>query len=75
MAKWTYETKIGTFTIKTSPMGGYDLWIDSLNLGHYVSPGSAADDVFVQATGWHEWDGNHDIDPPVDLGAWARFPG
>lgn len=73
MKIYRYKTKVGTFIIKQSndDPGVFQLWIGDELLGGYASPLQAADDVYMQATGYYEWDS---LDPsqgyPHDISEW-----
>ena len=65
--RWTYRTRIGTFWIKLRSDGRFVLGIDEEALGSYVSAVQAADDVYMCATGHHEWDRQGTVTSPTDL--------
>ncbi|MDR2891574.1 MAG: hypothetical protein LBV80_00585 [Deltaproteobacteria bacterium] len=61
------------FTIAPDGRGRWNLFMDSECLGNYVSAESAADDVFMCATGCWEWDEQGSVSHPCDLGEWTRI--
>ncbi len=66
---WTYKTNVGTFWIK--PDGNrVTLGIDDEALGSYLNAIQAADDVYMCATGWWDWDKHLTVYEPVDLSEW-----
>ena len=71
---WYFKSKVGTFIIKKHGNGFYGLWINDDLLGEYSSPVGAADDVYVQVTGYNEWDSLKDGDSsaPTDIYEWKR---
>lgn len=75
--KYFYKTDFGTFFIIPSP-DGVELWIKELSgseekLGDYPSADMAADDVYMCATGYTDWDLQCDVDEPSELGEWTTF--
>jgi hypothetical protein len=70
---YLYKTGIGAFSIQPDPNepGRWRLYIDDLWLGSYASPEQAADDVYMCATGFYEWDRQLTVDHPEDLGEWV----
>jgi hypothetical protein len=73
---WFYRTDSGVFQIAENPdrPGVYLLSFDGVHLGEYDSPEGAAKDVFIQNTGWDEWDSLLDVSPPPDLSSWGEGP-
>ncbi len=72
---WTYQTEIGVLWIRFDPRTRtrFLLGIDDEPLGWYYSPEAAADDVFLQKTGWSEWDSLSSPVKPKDLTDWVRM--
>ncbi|HQN18920.1 MAG TPA: hypothetical protein PKV86_07270 [Syntrophobacteraceae bacterium] len=72
---WTYQTEIGVLCIRFDPRTRtrFLLGIDDEPLGWYYSPEAAADDVFLQKTGWSEWDSLSSPVKPKDLTDWVRM--
>ena len=70
---WVYRTSVGTFSIRPCN-GGFNLWINDENLGHYTSAIAAADDVYMCATGHWPWDQRMIVDQPTDLSEWSLLP-
>jgi hypothetical protein len=72
---WHCETAIGVFWIRfdARTRSRFLLGIGEEPLGWYYSPEAAADVVFLQETGWSEWDSRHDLVKPLDLGDWTRI--
>jgi hypothetical protein len=72
MKYFYYKTRIGTFYIRQSKDNPkiFHLWIGEELLGSYSSPINAADDVYMQATGYHEWDSLESADNPHDISEW-----
>ena len=71
---WFYETDTGVFWIRFDPcdMRGFVLGIGEEVLGSYYSPEAAVDDVYMQKSGFPEWDDNPDAVRPPDLSGWVR---
>ena len=71
---WHYRTSSGVFWIRFSPQGRgtFLLGMDDEELGAYFSPEAAADDVFMQKTGWEPWDCSEQPDRPVSISEWQR---
>lgn len=69
---WFYKTEIGTFKIIRQSNGRYGLWMEDDLLGNHPSPQSAADDVFMCATGHWPWDQRLMVTEPTDLGQWQQ---
>ena len=70
-----YKTRVGVFWIKPQPQspGRFWLGIDDTALGSYVSPMLAADDMYMHATGWDDWDSlDGSVGGPTDLSEWNR---
>ncbi len=70
-----YKTRVGTFWIKPQPgwPGRFWLGIDDTALGSYASALMAADDMYMHATGWEDWDSlKGSVDGPTDLSEWHR---
>ncbi len=72
---WVCETEVGIFYIRFDPRTRtrFLLEIGDEPLGWYFSPEAAADVVFLQETGWPQWDSRADITRPRDLAAWVRM--
>lgn len=72
MKYYKYYTRIGTFFIKPSKDDPkiFQLFIDNILLGGYSFPEMAADDVYMQATGYNEWDSLESVGNPHDLSEW-----
>lgn len=70
-----YKTSIGSFSIRPDPHGPgrWCLYIDDLCLGSYASPEMAADDVYLCATGFYEWDRQETVDHPAELAEWIAL--
>lgn len=72
---WIFDTeKAGVFWIRFDPRGGgrFLLGVDDEELNLYYSPEAAADDVFMQATGWPAWDSLEPPKKPESLDDWVR---
>jgi len=71
---WLYETDVGVFWIRFSPRGRgrFLLGIGDEELGAYLSPEAAVDDVYLQKSGWPEWDLHPQSRKPEDLSQWTR---
>jgi len=71
---WYYKTEVGTFLIYRNPNdpARFLLKIENEILGSYLTPEMAADDVYMQATGWYEWDTLPNVSGPTDLSEWHR---
>lgn len=59
--------------IKPLPEGCYGLFINDEFLGAYDSPESAADDVYMCATGYPSWDDQLIVEEPQGLGCWEMY--
>jgi len=72
---WFHKTEAGTFWIRFVPRGRgmFVLGIDDQELGSYFSPEAAADDVYLQKTGYDLWDSVQDVCKPVDIAEWKRL--
>lgn len=71
------KTRAGTFWIMPQPgsPGRYWLGVDDDALGSYASPMQAADDVYMHATGHHDWDKlDTKVNAPTDLSEWHKGP-
>jgi hypothetical protein len=73
MSNYTYETPVGTFSIRPIAKKTYGLLINDNLLGSYLSADEAADDVYRHNSGWSKWDDLHGSvqKAPVDLSGWA----
>jgi len=76
--KYFYQTQFGTFYIIPDNINGFSLWIKDLDesedkLASYISAEQAADDVYMCATGFDEWDNQGDVDNPTDIHEWTKF--
>jgi len=67
-----YRTRFGVFSIRPAANGRWTLAMDSDALGSYATPESAADDVFVCATGHDTWDAQGSVNEPESLAEWER---
>ena len=65
-----FQTNLGLFTIKSLEDGRFGLYENTNLLGSYHSAESAADDVYMCATGWNEWDEQESVDEPESLSEW-----
>ncbi len=70
---FVYKTNHGTFKIVANSIGRYILMIDEKKLRTYNSPEEAADDVYMQATGYDKWDKQEGITEPYDLSDWKQM--
>ena len=72
---WHCETEVGVFCIRYDPRTRtrFLLAIGDEPLGWYHSPEAAADDVFLQKTGWQEWDSLVPPTKPKNLADWTRM--
>ena len=69
---YIWKSPVGTFTIHPD-QGMWALAIRDGILGHYQYPEQAADDVFMRATGWSEWDHyDRNFRGPIELSEWER---
>jgi len=72
-----YKSPIGLFFIRYNPsVQKWDLGMRDDVFGYYLTTIAAADDVYCQATGCHEWD-NLDVNNiqdkvPTDIYQWER---
>lgn len=71
---WTCRTELGVFCIRFDPRTRtrFLLSVGEEPLGWYFSPEAAAAVVFLQDTGWLEWDSHPTIIRPKDLADWVR---
>lgn len=72
---WFCETEKGVFWIRFVPRGRgiFVLGIEGLELGSYPSPEAAADDVYLQETGFSAWDSATQAHKPADISEWKRL--
>lgn len=70
MTIYRYRFSHGIFFIKPQPSGRWGLWLNECLLGSYHSAAAAADDVYMQATGFYDWDSLRNETPPGDLTDW-----
>lgn len=75
MSNYTFETPVGTFLIRPIAKKTYGLLINNYLLGSYRSPDEAAEDVYKNNSGCHEWDDCHgeSQDTPVALSGWVQI--
>ncbi len=71
---WICQTEVGLFWIRFDPRTRtrFLLGIGEGPLGWYFSPEAAADVVFLQDTGWAEWDSRPGVTRPRELADWIR---
>lgn len=69
---WSYKSKAGTFSIRPLPDGRWGLQIGNEYLGSYISPEQAADDVYMQQTGYYPWDSLPPVSEPCELAEWEK---
>ncbi len=68
---WYYQSPIGLMKIYKNSSGRYSLQIKDNVYGFYHSAAAAADDVYVFATGCHQWDSlNGTLNPPSSIHEW-----
>lgn len=72
-----YKSHLCTFFI-IQRSGRSELWVKDRSgsenmLGTYPSAVSAADDVYMCATGFDHWDDQMTVESPADLSEWIRF--
>jgi hypothetical protein len=67
---WIYKSNVGTFWIKPDHNNRFILGINDDALGSYLNPIQAADDVYMCATGYWEWDKQLTVNCPTDLSEW-----
>ena len=76
MNKYYYKTNICTFYIIPT-RGGAELWVGDTtqedSLGWYANATMAADDVFMCATGFDDWDDQLTVKDPMDLSFWTKL--
>ncbi|CAG5016276.1 hypothetical protein DYBT9275_05518 [Dyadobacter sp. CECT 9275] len=68
-----FKSKYGLFSIRPQP--GADrvqLFLNEEILGSYVNAASAAEDVYIQETGYFEWDYQTDVGRPITLADWHK---
>lgn len=70
MKVYPYRSPIGGFLIKPQANGRWDLWFKDDLLGSYHSAMAATDDVYMQATGYSDWDSLDGVDIPKDIHEW-----
>lgn len=72
---WYSQTRAGIFWIRFVPQGRgvFVLGTGHRELGTYLSPEAAADDVYLRRTGLPEWDAAQHADAPADLSEWIRL--
>jgi hypothetical protein len=72
---WFHKSEAGTFWIRFVPRSRrtFVLGIDDQELGEYFSPEAAADDVYMQKTGYALWDSLQDVRKPADIAEWKRL--
>ena len=73
---WICETEKGVFWIRYVPRQGrgvFALGIEGQELGWYPSPEAAADDVYIQETGFPAWDSAAEALKPADISDWKRL--
>ncbi len=66
-----FRTEVGTFKITQNRIGRFELQINEVVIRSFPSPDDAADNVYLQSTGWDEWDELLSIDEPVELSEWS----
>jgi len=71
---WICRTELGVFWIRFDPRTRtrFLLGVGDEPLGWYFSPEAAADVVFLQDTGWVEWDRHPSVTRPNSLEEWLR---
>jgi len=71
---WICRTELGVFWIRFDPRTRtrFLLGVGDEPLGWYYSPEAAADVVFLQDTGWVEWDHHPSVTRPNSLEEWLR---
>ncbi|MCM1219399.1 MAG: hypothetical protein NC548_33385 [Lachnospiraceae bacterium] len=68
---WYYKSPIGLMKIYKNSSGRYSLQIKDNVYGSYNSAVAAADDVYMFATGCHQWDSlEGKLNPPSDIHEW-----
>lgn len=70
MKIYQYRSPVGCFLIKPSANGCWELYFKDNLLGSYPSATAAADDVYMQATGYYDWDSLDSVDIPTDISEW-----
>ena len=70
MKIYQYRSPIGRFLIKPQTNGRWGLWFKDDLLGSYHSAMTAADDVYMQATGDYDGDSLDGVDIPTDISEW-----
>jgi hypothetical protein len=72
--RYFYKSRVGVFEIspQVSVPGRYALLLKGEFLGSYHSPQAAADDVYTQHTGDHDWDSLSSVTEPSDLTEWEH---
>lgn len=72
---WFHKTEAGMFWIRFIPRGRgtFVLGIDDQELAEYFSPEAAADDVYMQKTGYALWDSLQEVRKPADIAEWKRL--
>ena len=70
---WSYQTDVGTFSIKPVQGGKFALYIDDEPLGTpQWTAGLAAHDVWMRSTGHKPWDDQDEIGYPRDIDDWQK---
>lgn len=69
-----YRSPIGIFTVKIHKFK-WGLFFNDELLGVYDTPVGAADDVYLQVTGYYEWDSLQGVslDIPTDIYEWEKI--
>ncbi len=67
---WHFETRTETFLIQMARPGEYELWLNHKLLGTYPDGNSAAQTVYVCATGDSIWDDQPHAGVPSDIKGW-----
>jgi hypothetical protein len=67
-----FRSPVGVFWIRPHPTRDdqVELGIDGETIASYHSAMVAADDVYLHATGWYEWDRLEEPGGPCDLSEW-----
>ena len=72
---WIYNSEAGVFWIRFVPRGrgAFILGIEGMELGSYSSAEEAAEDVYLQETGFPPWDSAAQVSKPADISEWERL--
>lgn len=71
---WIYKSPVGEFKV-IKDHSAFNLYLGDNCLGSYESAIGAADDVYLQHTGYTPWDSLEGVqDAPTDIYEWQVLP-